>query len=141
MKKRKELSWKPRLGLGQKGVQTYCAPACGRGCTFQEYIDATNAARKLSVRLGAGWKPVVWENMGWFYSVRRGPLTVYASKFGKQIYTCLMSEMPSGTGGSTLWLDQKHYRTPEAAVQAQLRLARDVLKRLTKTIYAAERKA
>lgn len=58
-----ELSWKPaRAGI------TYCSPACGRGCTHREYLQAKKDARKLAAAIGVGWKPHVWENLGWFYS-------------------------------------------------------------------------
>lgn len=137
MKRHKALSWKPRLGIGPRGVQTYCAPACGAGCTFDAYIGAKNAARRLTERLGAGWRPVVSENMTWYYYVKRGPLEVWPERGGRR-YSCIMSSEPDGHGGSLLWFSPAYYRTPEAAVQAQMRLARSVIRRLLKTVFAAE---
>ena len=58
--KRVPLSWDPvRRGA------TYCAPACGRGCTHAEYMRANRSASALCASLGGGWKPHVWENLGW----------------------------------------------------------------------------
>lgn len=48
---------------------TYCSPGCGAGCTIQQFNRATKAAAKLAARMGKGWKPDVWENLGWFYRV------------------------------------------------------------------------
>lgn len=141
VKRQKAQSWRPRRGIDTvRGVETYCSPACGGNCTLKAYHDATSAAKKLAARLGAGWKPRVWENMGWFYRVERGPLTVNPTRYGKQPrYSCLMNSEPSpSAGGSILWFDRDYYRTPEAAVNAQLRLARSVIKRLQATIAAAE---
>lgn len=48
----------------------YCSPACGRGCTWAEYQDALRKGRALAKRLGTGWRPRVWENVGWHYDAR-----------------------------------------------------------------------
>ena len=58
------LNWTPiRRG------KIYCAPACGGQCTFAAYREAQNRARSLAKKLGKGWTPSVWENIGWFYQV------------------------------------------------------------------------
>lgn len=62
MKFKRRLSWKPvRRG------DIYCAPACGNGCTYQAYLNAVAAAKQLAKEL-PGFKPHVWENLGWHYS-------------------------------------------------------------------------
>lgn len=69
------LSWKPvRRG------SVYCAPACGGRCTYIAYLKASEKARKLAKRLGKGWKPHVWENLGWHYKVifKTGTLSVHS---------------------------------------------------------------
>jgi hypothetical protein len=43
----------------------YCAPFCGRGCTWQEFERATKAAADLAAKCGPGFEPEVWENLGW----------------------------------------------------------------------------
>lgn len=72
-----ELSWKPvRQG------REYCSSGCGRGCTYAEYTSAVRAGHRLACRLGKGWKPVVWENLGWHYKVvdKSGFLKVSSGK-------------------------------------------------------------
>jgi hypothetical protein len=65
-KKEKEaLSWEPV----HKG-EIYCSPACGHGCKKEEYRDALELAHALVRKLGKGWKPRVWENIGWHYEAR-----------------------------------------------------------------------
>ena len=63
----------------------YCSPACGLGCTWDAYLRATSAANDLCSMLGEGWKPVVWENLGWHYRAERGSVTVgyWAGNGGK----------------------------------------------------------
>ena len=71
MKKHKPLSWKPV----RKG-KFYCAPACGRACTHEEYLKAKEAAKELCALLGPNWKPRVWENLGWHYEAKARNMTV-----------------------------------------------------------------
>jgi hypothetical protein len=47
----------------------YCAPSCGRGCTWAEYQRAEAEARGLAAGLGPSWEPRVWENLGWHFDV------------------------------------------------------------------------
>ena|ERR1019366_8878051 len=56
----------------------YCSPACGGGCTRMQFVMAQNSAQTLCTELGDGWKPRVWENLGWHYSATHGDrLEVY----------------------------------------------------------------
>jgi hypothetical protein len=62
--------WTPVLRDG-----VYCSPACGGGkgiCDKSKYDLAVKKAKALAKRMGAGWKPNVWENMGWYYIVGKG---------------------------------------------------------------------
>lgn len=83
------LSWKPKAS-----GKVYCAPACGRGCTRAEYNAATRRVHALCKRLGRGWKPHVWENLGWHYSAISpcGRWKVHASTFRGKIagYTAFL---------------------------------------------------
>lgn len=68
---RKPLSWKARH-YSKDGVTRYCAPACGHDCTLVEHANAHTSAKALADRLngaGSGWRPVVWENLGWHCKV------------------------------------------------------------------------
>ena len=58
----KQLSWEPI-----RDGEQYCSPACGGGCTIDEYLAANEAAAKLCEELGSSWNPRAWENLGWHY--------------------------------------------------------------------------
>lgn len=104
-----ELSWEP---VRRGGV--YCSPACGNGCTWPEYQEATTAAEKLCGILGDGWKPRVWENLGWHYEahspdgrLKVSPLT------GGDGYIALLGR-PDEPGGKWSGIGE----TPQAAAYA-----------------------
>lgn len=113
------LSWKPKLSGA-----TFCAPACGRGCTKAEYDRAAMNARALAQRLGAGWSTRVWENLGWHYSVQspcrriRVHPNVYW-KTGKPESYCAFLGEKDGSGGK--WAE--HGKTPETAIRNVVRAA------------------
>lgn len=65
--------WKPRRS---PNGQIYCSPACGHGCTSREHEAARTAARRLAKRLGDGWAPHVWENLGWHHEAQKRGVTV-----------------------------------------------------------------
>jgi len=72
----RRLSWKPvRRG------DIDCSPACGAGCTYAEYLEAVEAAEKLAKKL-PGFKPRVWENLGWHYAATAldAHVSVYADR-------------------------------------------------------------
>ena len=64
---RKQDRWKP-----VKRGKTYCSPACGMGCTEAAHCKAVNESKALAKRMGKGWRPKVWENLGWHYVVQKG---------------------------------------------------------------------
>lgn len=59
--------------------QFYCSPECGGGkfCRKEWYDKAVSDADALCARLGQGWEPIVHENLGWHYRVRKGAVKVY----------------------------------------------------------------
>lgn len=64
--------WKPvRRG------EIYCSPACGCRCTFERYEAAVSRAQILCERLGEGWEPKVWENVGWHFAAYKGVAHVH----------------------------------------------------------------
>lgn len=67
-----DIGWTPIL----KG-DVYCSPRCGMNCKKAWHDDAVEKAAALAARLGAGWEPRVWENLGWHYSVNKGVCGVY----------------------------------------------------------------
>jgi len=63
--------WTPRSLPGGK----YCSPRCGGAkgwCTRADFDRATKDAATLATRLGDGWQPRVWENLGWHWEVAKG---------------------------------------------------------------------
>jgi hypothetical protein len=64
--------WTPVLRGG-----VYCSPRCGGKCTKKAFDRATKEADKLCKTLGPGWKPRVWENLGWHYEAAKGPFKVH----------------------------------------------------------------
>jgi hypothetical protein len=66
-----ESGWVPQRLPG--GI--YCSPRCGGGCTKAKYDRATKDAAVLCARLGDGWHPRVWENLGWHWEVTKGTVS------------------------------------------------------------------
>lgn len=56
------------------------------GCTWVAYQKAKADAVALCKVLGPGWKPRLWENLGWHYEASHYQMRVTYSKFGK-VYT------------------------------------------------------
>jgi hypothetical protein len=71
------LSWTPR----RRG-KIYCSSACGGDCKWAAHVKAKLRAKALAKSLGAQWKPRVWENLGWHYSVSCGDVVVHPYSFG-----------------------------------------------------------
>lgn len=105
----------------QRRGAIYCAPACGTGCTYAAFLHAQTAARKLCKRLGAGWTPRVWENLGWHYSAvsKCGRLKVHPHDYNRRVesYGAFLGE--PNMGGR--WAE--HGKTPEAAIEATMKAA------------------
>lgn len=129
---RKELSWEPvRRGA------VFCAPACGSQCTWAAYQLAVAKSAELARRLGAGWQPRVHENMGWYWGVSNGPVSV-SPGYG-DTYHCLISDTDESSGGLGVWTPEKNYaKTPEAAIKLAMRGVRDYTKYITEAAARAE---
>lgn len=102
----KDTQWKPVLN-----GKTYCSPACGGGCLRAAFDLAQSRAKRLAERLGKGWKPVVWENLGWHFKAvsASGFLKVHPSG-GKG----WMAFLGFGDSGGR-WV--ANASTPEAAIK------------------------
>lgn len=59
------------------GEEIYCSPWCGGGCKRAAYDKAVADAAALAQRMGDGWEPVVWENLGWYYRIEKGVAELY----------------------------------------------------------------
>lgn len=65
--------------------EVYCSPRCGAGCTHAAFERATAEAEALCSRLGEGWRPRVWENMGWHYAAQKGCLALHPNTGGSTV--------------------------------------------------------
>jgi hypothetical protein len=134
MRKKQALAidrWKARR-YGDK----FCAPACGGGCTYAAFRLATRRATDLCKALGPGWKPDVWENLGWHYAAYfgkaidfgRGLIEIHAHHdyAGKEVsYSALLQTSPQiGAEG----------RTPAAVVKALKKAMQKRVTELTGTL-------
>lgn len=90
---KRQLSWNP---LSRRGG-IYCSPACGRGCTRAEFDRATRAADALARKLGGGFRPRVWENLGWHYAAELGRTATYRR--------ALVEVHPAGRQSWTVYLN------------------------------------
>lgn len=142
-KKLEPLSWTPvRRGAA------YCSPACGAGCTVREHRRAVRDADALVRRLrGSGWRPVVWENLGWHFRAVSGPVQVYGDRRGRGgrlRYSCMVADrLEENAGGSTIWTDpgRGHYADPNEAVDAEVRAAFEGAMRVGIAVREAARAA
>lgn len=120
MKFKRRLSWKPvRRG------DIYCSPACGRGCTYREYLSAVAAAKKLAKEL-PGFKPHVCENLGWHYSVvaRGGRVSVY-NNFGSY---SVLANLRYPHAGNTEWGNVTARSAQKAVQKLSANLRREIRK-------------
>lgn len=66
----------------------YCSPLCGAQCTKADYDQAVADGAALAERMGAGWEPRIWENLGWHYNVRKGCAKICPRRYhdGSTVY-------------------------------------------------------
>jgi hypothetical protein len=81
--------WEPVLN-----GKIYCSPACGHGCTLDDYDRTVVDADKLVGLLrGSGWKAVIHENIGWHYKAISGPIVVFCEhRMEKDAYWCMIAQ-------------------------------------------------
>ncbi len=107
-----------------------CAKWCGSGCTEEAYQKATRDAEVLAKQLGDGWKPRVWENMGWHFEAVSscGRLEVHGpdTRNGGRFYTAYLGEADEPGGR---WAE--HGKTAKAAVKATVREGKRELAEVT----------
>lgn len=107
MPKQKPLSWTP-----ERWGSRYCSPACGRGCSHEEFLEATALAERMVQELGPGWSPVVHENLGWHFHARHGTTGVLVYNHGG----ARQRRYWATTGHEHHPQVQAHGSTPKAAV-------------------------
>lgn len=116
--------WTPVLS---KGV--YCSPACGGGCTKQQYNAAMELAKRCASKLNRGraagttWEPKVHENLGWYAravsACGRWEVTVH--KYGRTVsYTAFLKH--AGRAGG-IWAESGDSATVAVANTRRVALA------------------
>jgi len=115
------LSKNPSFHKPQHRGKKYCAPFCGRGCTWDEFQTAKRDAKKLATSLGKGWKPNVWENLGWHYSAISpcGRIKVHKG------FIAFLGD-PDSSGGR--WAE--HGKTAKSAIRNTIAVAKAELKKI-----------
>lgn len=99
-------------------------------------LEAYREAHAMAAQLGSGWIPRVWENLGWYWTVRKGPIEIrprhgggYAAEF----------RCPMDAGGwrnlVQLWVDGD---TPWEALHNCLEQGRSMASIFSSQLSAAE---
>ncbi|MFL5900969.1 MAG: hypothetical protein ACJ75S_07195 [Solirubrobacterales bacterium] len=66
--------------------EVFCSPWCGTKCRKAAFDRAVREAAMLCDQLGPGWKPHVWENMGWHFEAQMGSARVTVTTNGSTIH-------------------------------------------------------
>ena len=112
--------WTPRESID--GV--YCAHACGRGCTRKEHDLAVEKATALATRMGDGWEPRVWENLGWHFAVEKGVASIRPPRSSDGEYTVFFNTIPQVVASAKEPEDAVGFAVQEAR-GIELNIARD----------------
>lgn len=115
--RRRVLSWQP-----VRSGDLYCAPACGRGCTRAEYLQAQRLGNKLARRMGKEWRCHVHENLGWHYTVISSCGRLKLIEHAECVTAFLGAPALTASGRYSYVA-----RTPEAAVAGVLAVARSAM--------------
>jgi hypothetical protein len=137
--KQRTPSWRPKAN----GTR-YCAPACGRGCTRAEYDAAVANAAALVKRLrGTGWKPLVFENMGWHWRAVSGPVQVYPTDGGTKFWCMIGDRVKGSPGGLAMWTPSRcaQFKDPNRAVRDALLHVERKMANLNEVLAAARKAA
>lgn len=111
----------------------YCSPRCGGECTWKAFRAATDNAASLAKRMGGGWHPRVWENLGWHWRIECGPADAPFGRIGCDGYRKYDAEVRAGymlgphAGSSSTSLQfWGKGTTPEKAIEAARDSARSI---------------
>lgn len=93
--------------------------------------------------MGPGWKPDVWENLGWHWRVYFGPLSLHEYGHGSiddtlQYNTLLSDDPREHNSGAMRWYVGALSPSPEAAVVAQLKAAKKSLAQTAECVRLCE---
>jgi hypothetical protein len=108
--------------------------------------EAGRIAKEVAAKLGAPWKPYVWENLGWHASVEFGGGYIHRGGGGLTLYINIHGAHGESRSYSVMGINRTlgDGRTPLAAVReahAELGRVRDEAAQLMIPLYAALKKA
>ena len=87
----------------------------------ERQVGQTGQAALMKMK-GSGWTLDVWDNCGWHFALRNGPISVYCNN---SKYSALLAASGDPGVGETYWTDNEHFDDPNEAVEHQLQLARN----------------
>ncbi len=109
-------------------------------CASKE--EATKKAQAFLKKVkGKGWKIRVHQNMGWFYCLQNGYLSVHEYDWDDDglSYSCGLSNEVGGVGTPMYWSDHPtHYDDPNEAIAGQIKRARAFIDRCNNVVQHAE---
>ena len=104
---------------------------------------AEKLAKNLVKRMkGSGWRPMVFENMGWHWRVVSGPVQVYPSD-GDRFWCMIGGKAKGDAGGLAMWTPTpcKHFKDPNRAVREALKHVESKMADLNEALAAARKAA
>lgn len=109
--------------------EIFCSPACGGQCKRVDFDHVSAQAGVLAAKLGRGWMPIVWENLGWYFKVQKGAATVRINSKGN-FEACVEVNF---IDNSTAQILQSH-RDPRRAVELANDIVRSKIETLKRTL-------
>lgn len=102
----------------------------------------TNAVALVKQMKGSGWRPVVFENIGWYWRAVSGPVQVYPSDNGK-FWSMIGGEAKGSPGGLAMWTPQRctYFKDPNRAVRDALKHVECKMADLNEAVAAARKAA
>lgn len=100
------------------------------------------AAALVKQMKGSGWRPIVFENMGWHWRAVSGPVQVYPSD-DRRFWAMIGGEAKGSPGGLAMWTPQRcaRFRDPNRAVRDALKHVERKMADLNEAVAAARKAA
>ncbi len=135
MDKKEKSGWTP-----VRNGDAYCSPRCGGGpviCSIKRYEHAVDVANEVARDLGHGWKPEVFENLGWHARVVSPCGRINISLPTRPDVTGYMAFLgPKKIQPGGKWAERG--RTPREAIENVLNAAREDLGLIEETLQGLE---
>jgi len=112
--------------------EVYCSPRCGGKCTLAAFDKATSDAQALASEMGQGWKPRVWENLGWHYDVGKSDARITPPPYGSAEFTAWIE--PGKTERNLICQFIEKAENPHDALGFATQSARTMISRLENSL-------